>query len=76
MRFFEFKQPLREMEARIQHAEDLIFYQGSKGALRAIDALRSMAGDDHKSVTLKWDGAPAVVFGRNEDGEFVFTDKS
>ncbi len=76
MRFFEFKQPLKEMEARIQHAEDLIFYQGSKGALHAIDALRSVAGDDHKSVTLKWDGAPAVVFGRNEEGEFVFTDKS
>jgi hypothetical protein len=76
MRFVEFKQPLKEMEARIQHAEDLIFYQGSKGARHAIDALRSMAGDAHKSVTLKWDGAPAVVFGRNDQGEFVFTDKS
>lgn len=79
MRFVEFKQPvkqsLKEMEARIQHAEDLIFFQGSAGALRAVSALQAMAKDDHKNVTLKWDGAPAVVFGRNEQGEFVFTDK-
>lgn len=76
MRFFEFKQPLKEMEARIQHAEDLIFYQGSSGALRAIDALKSMSGDAHKSVTLKWDGQPAIVFGRDQNGDFVLTDKS
>tara|TARA_R110000851_G_scaffold70389_1_gene156993 strand:+ start:2248 stop:3384 length:1137 start_codon:yes stop_codon:yes gene_type:complete len=76
MRFLEFKEPLREMEARIAHAEDVIFTQGSAGALRVIDALRSMSGDDHKSVTLKWDGSPAIVFGRNEAGEFVFTDKA
>ena len=75
MRFLEFKQPLREMEARIQHAEDLIFFQGSAGASRAIEALRSMTGDNHKAVTLKWDGSPAIVFGRDENGTFVFTDK-
>lgn len=63
-------------ESRIQHVEDLIFYQGSNGAMRAVEALRSMAGDDHKSVTLKWDGSPAMVFGRDQDGEFIFTDKS
>lgn len=76
MRFLEFKQPLREMEARIQHAEDLIFFQGSAGASRAIEALRSMTGDNHKAVTLKWDGSPAIVFGRDENGTFIFTDKS
>ena len=75
MRFLEFKQPLREMEARIQHAEDLIFFQGSAGASRAIEALRSMTGDNHKAVTLKWDGSPAIVFGRDENGTFIFTDK-
>jgi hypothetical protein len=63
-------------ESRIQHVEDLIFYQGSAGAMRAVAALRSMSGDDHKSVTLKWDGSPAMVFGRDQEGEFIFTDKS
>jgi|TARA_R110000796_G_scaffold34443_4_gene88981 hypothetical protein len=80
MRFVEFKQPvkqpLKEMQARIQHAEDLVFWEGSKGAMRAVEALRSMAGDDHKAVTLKWDGSPAMVFGRDDAGEFIFTDKS
>jgi hypothetical protein len=68
--------PISEAESRIQHVEDLIFYQGSSGAMRSIAALRSMSGDDHKSVTLKWDGSPAMIFGRDEAGEFVFTDKS
>ena len=63
-------------ESRIQHIEDLIFFQGSSGAMRAVAALRSMSGDDHKAVTLKWDGSPAMVFGRDQSGEFIFTDKS
>ena len=29
-----------------------------------------------KSISIKWDGSPAVIFGRNENGEFVLTDKS
>lgn len=63
--------------ARIQHAEDMIFFDGSKGALRVVDALANMAKDDgHKSATIKWDGSPAVIFGRDPEGNFVFTDKS
>ena len=79
MRFFEFKetnkQPLKEA-ARIQHAEDIIFWEGSRGAVRAIESLKSIEQGAHKDVTIKWDGSPAVIFGRNENGEFVFTDKS
>jgi len=63
--------------ARIDHAEDLVYLQGSRGAMRALASLRDMANaGGTKDVTLKWDGSPAVIFGRNEDGEFVFTDKS
>ena len=62
--------------ARIQHAEDIIFWEGSAGARRVINALRSLEGQAHKTVSLKWDGSPAVIFGRNENGEFIFTDKS
>ena len=79
MRFFEFKQlnkqPLTEA-ARIQHAEDIIFWEGSKGAVRAIESLKGLEQGGIQDVTIKWDGSPAVIFGRNEDGEFVFTDKS
>ena len=61
--------------ARIQHLEDLILWDGSKGAMAAVDKLRQVEAQPH-SVTIKWDGRPAVIFGRNESGEFVLTDKS
>lgn len=61
--------------ARIQHIEDLILWSGSKGAMAAVDKLRQVEAQPH-SVTIKWDGRPAVIFGRNESGEFVLTDKS
>ena len=79
MRFFEFYQsnsiPLME-GARIQHAEDIVFWEGSKGATRAIEALKNLEQGGHTDVTVKWDGSPAIIFGRNEQGEFVLTDKS
>lgn len=62
--------------ARIDHAEDLVYLQGSKGAMRALQSLRDMSQGGKGNVTLKWDGSPAVIFGRNENGEFVLTDKS
>jgi len=62
---------------RIQHAEDVIFWEGSAGAIRALDLLDSLSTEEGKgATTIKWDGSPAVVFGRDEDGSFVFTDKS
>jgi hypothetical protein len=62
--------------ARIDHAEDIVFWEGSRGAMRAVEALKNLEGDSHKDVTLKWDGSPAIIFGRSENGEFIFTDKS
>ena len=60
--------------ARIHHAEDLIFWEGSAGAMRAVQQLEQLAKGT-QSLTIKWDGSPAVVFGRNPNGEFIFTDK-
>ena len=62
--------------ARIDHAEDLIFWEGSKGAIRSIKSFIELEKDGYKNVTMKWDGSPAVVFGRNDEGKFVLTDKS
>ena len=62
--------------ARIQHAEDIVFWEGSAGAMRALEALKNLEGESHKDVTIKWDGSPAIIFGRDENGEFILTDKS
>lgn len=59
--------------ARIQHAEDIIFWEGARGALRTIGALSDLQLN-FKDVTIKWDGSPAVALGRNDRGEFIFTD--
>ena len=61
---------------RIDHAEDLIYWEGSKGAIRSIKSFIELEKGGYKNVTLKWDGSPAVVFGRNDEGKFVLTDKS
>jgi len=81
MRFNEFKEinkkPLTE-GARIEHLEDLVFRElpPSKGANRALQSLINLEKGGHKNVTVKWDGSPAIIFGRDEDGEFILTDKS
>ena len=62
--------------ARIQHAEDIVFWEGSKGATRALQSLRNLDQGGHKQVTIKWDGSPAIIFGRDAGGEFILTDKS
>lgn len=61
--------------ARIQHIEDIVFWEGSKGALRAVKSL-TLLRNNVKDVSIKWDGSPAVIFGRNANGQFVLTDKS
>ena len=61
--------------ARIEHPEDMIFDYGSKGALTALTKLQQLP-DQAKDITIKWDGKPAIIFGRDTDGKFVLTDKS
>ena len=70
---FEFFRGLTE-GARIDHPEDLVFSEGSKGAARAISALESVI-DNEQNITIKWDGFPALVFGRNHDGKLILADK-
>lgn len=61
--------------ARIEHPEDMIFDYGSKGALTALTKLQQLP-DQAKDITIKWDGKPAIIFGRDTNGKFVLTDKS
>ena len=58
----------------IDHPEDLIISQGSAGADRVLNDLASLQKDP-STVSVKWDGFPAVVFGRDNAGNLVFMDK-
>jgi hypothetical protein len=80
----EHQEPLREAEQAgvggrakgIEHLEDLVFRRGSAGVQQALDIVDHMS-QDPSSTTVKWDGKPAVIFGRKPaTGEFVLTDGS
>ena len=58
----------------IEHIEDLVFRKGSRGVQEALAVIEHMKENTRKSTTVKWDGKPALVFGRMPDGGFVLTD--
>jgi hypothetical protein len=58
----------------IEHPEDLVFMNGSKGSSAALEALNGVIARPD-SITIKWDGYPALVFGRNHDGQLIVVDK-
>lgn len=57
-----------------QHIEDLVYIEGIQGVKRALQRLAQIAHNS-KPLEVKWDGSPAIVFGRNEQGVFHFGDK-
>ena len=60
----------------IEHLEDLVFRNGSAGIKRALDIVKQTAENTKGTTTVKWDGKPALIFGRDPDGTFVLTDVS
>lgn len=68
------EQSLTEAKGHLDHPEDLIFLSGSSGATRAVQSIQATAKNP-KSITIKWDGYPALIFGRNENGKFSIMDK-
>jgi hypothetical protein len=61
----------------IEHLEDLVFRKGSRGATEALTILDQAAVSPGTTTSVKWDGIPALYFGRKpETGEFVLTDGS
>lgn len=58
----------------IVHPEDAIWTDGIEGATRSVKALANMSSGK-ELTTIKWDGFPALVFGRNVDGELIVADK-
>jgi len=67
---------LMEAEARIPHIEDLVFDRGTRGIEEAMAIINHAAEDTRRHTTVKWDGKPAIIWGRDESGQFVLTDKS
>ena len=61
----------------IEHLEDYVFRNGLPGVTKALQIVAAAAESPAKTTTVKWDGKPAVIFGRKpETGEFVLTDGS
>ena len=60
----------------IEHLEDYVFRNGSDGIKKALDIVKHTSANTGQTTTVKWDGKPALVFGRAPTGTFVLTDVS
>ncbi len=65
---------ITEDKGHLDHPEDLIFLRGVGGANQAVQAMADTVTNPDK-VTIKWDGYPALIFGRNSNGKFTILDK-
>ena len=76
MNLFEMIAPVKKTVVLegIDHPEDLIIKDGAAGAERVARELAGLSKNT-ETVTIKWDGFPAVVFGRDKSGALVFMDK-
>jgi len=68
------KDILVEDKGHLDHPEDLIVLGDVAGANQAINAILATAKNP-KSITIKWDGYPALIFGHGPDGKFSIMDK-
>ena len=73
----------KEKNTHLEHVEDDIINRGSKGGQNAINFLKSirdmLAGSSAGKVNMsvKWDGAPAIICGTNpENGQFFVGTKA
>ena len=77
MNFLEFI--TEQKNTHMTHIEDKVIYGGVKGTRQAILALRSlrdMLGGSHEgSVSVKWDGAPAIFAGIDPTDNVFFVAK-
>ncbi len=73
----------QDKNTHLEHLEDDIINRGSKGGDNAVNFLKSvrnmLAGNtgSKTNITVKWDGAPAIICGINpENGKFFVGTKS
>jgi len=70
----EVEEVINEDKGHLDHPEDLVFLSGSQGASKAVDAIVATV-QNPQNVTIKWDGYPALIFGRDVEGRFSIMDK-
>lgn len=77
MRAFEFLTEAEKPKVgrEFQHLEDLVFTDPDRGAVRAVEVLKSLSRDASK-VSIKWDGNPTVYWGRDDSGQFMLLGKN
>jgi len=78
MNFLEFI--TEQKNTHMTHIEDKVLYGGVNGTRQAINALRELrdmlAGKKEGSLSVKWDGAPAIFCGQDpRDGKFFVAKK-
>ena len=69
-----------QKNTHMTHIEDKVLYGGVNGTRQAINALRSLRdmlkGNHDGSISVKWDGAPAIFAGTDpSDGKFFVAKK-
>ena len=73
---------VEDRNTHLEHLEDEIINNGTKGARTSIEFLKSIkkmlqGGKGGSNVSVKWDGAPAIFAGTNpENGRFFVGTKS
>ena len=63
-----------EGKGHLDHPEDLVILGDVAGANRALQSIIATAKNP-KTITIKWDGYPALIFGHGPDGKFSIMDK-
>ena len=73
---------VEDRNTHLEHLEDEIINNGTKGAKTAIEFLKSIkvmlqGGEGGSQISVKWDGAPAIFCGTDpENGKFFVATKS
>jgi hypothetical protein len=70
----EFSESVELGKAHLTHFEDAIILKGSQGAQEALQTLASIIQHPN-TVTEKFDGYPALIFGHDINGKFTVVDK-
>ena len=68
------RKPATILKEGIVHPEDSVWTDGIAGARQAVANLAGMSSGK-ELTTIKWDGFPALIFGRNVDGQLMVMDK-
>ena len=67
------EEPIIKSSHRIEHLEDLLFVHNPKILISILEELKNL---DSSKISLKIDGKPGIIFGRNSKGEFILADKA